>query len=154
MSHDLPYHELHRPQFHFSPRTNWTNDPNGMVYYKGEYHLFYQLNAQGLRWGPNTWGHAVSTDLVHWEQLAHAIEPDEYGWIWSGSAVVDWNNTAGLKEGSEETLVAIYSTGGVGRHGFANTPVVQKIHYSNDRGRTWKAYRREPRAPACACRKP
>jgi sucrose-6-phosphate hydrolase SacC (GH32 family) len=147
MSGALPYHELHRPQFHFSPRTNWTNDPNGMVYYKGEYHLFYQLNAQGLRWGPNTWGHAVSRDLVHWEQLAHAIEPDEYGWIWSGSAVVDGNNTSGLREGPEDTLVAVYSTGGVGRFGYPNTPVVQKIHYSNDRGRTWKAFAGNPVLP-------
>lgn len=86
MRNELPYYELHRPQFHFSPRTNWTNDPNGLVYYKGEYHLFYQLNAQGVRFGPNTWGHAISPDLVHWKQLAHAIEPDAYGWIWSGSA--------------------------------------------------------------------
>ena len=97
MSDALLYHELHRPQFHFTPVRNWTNDPNGLVYYQGEYHLFFQLNARGMRWGPNTWGHAVSPDLVHWRQLAHAIEPDEYGWIWSGSAVVDWDNTSGLK---------------------------------------------------------
>ena len=143
----LPYHELHRPQFHYSPRANWTNDPNGLVFYKGEYHLFYQLNAQGLRWGPNTWGHAVSPDLVHWQQLGHAIEPDGYGWIWSGSAVVDWNNTAGLKTGPEETLVAAYSTGGLGRFGFPNTPVVQKIATSNDRGRSWTPFEGNPVLP-------
>lgn len=139
-----PYQELHRPQFHFSPRENWTNDPNGLVYYAGEYHLFYQLNAKGLRWGPNTWGHAVSPDLVHWRQLAHAIEPDDYGWIWSGSAVVDRNDTAGLKRGPEDTLVAIYTTGGVGKHGFPDTPCVQCISYSNDRGRSWTRYAGNP----------
>ncbi len=135
------YHELHRPQFHFTPEKNWTNDPNGLVCYAGEYHLFFQLNARGLRWGPNTWGHAVSPDLVHWRQLAHAIEPDEYGWIWSGSAVVDRGNTSGLKRGSEDTLVAVYTTGGYGepRH-----PTVQCIACSHDRGRTWVKYAGNP----------
>ena len=135
------YHEVHRPQFHFTPRKNWTNDPNGLVFYKGEYHLFFQLNAKGIRWGPNTWGHAVSPDLVHWQQINHAIEPDEYGWIWSGSAVVDRNNTAGLKSGEEDTLVAIYTTGG---YGSPRNPTVQAIAYSNDRGRTWTKYKGNP----------
>ena len=147
MTLDLPYHELHRPQFHFSPRTNWTNDPNGLVYYQGEYHLFYQLNAKGIRWGPNTWGHAVSPDLVHWQQLGHAIEPDEYGWIWSGSAVVDHGNTTGFKDGPEDPVVAVYSTGGVGRFGFPKNDVVQCIAFSNDRGRTWTKFAGNPVLP-------
>jgi sucrose-6-phosphate hydrolase SacC (GH32 family) len=135
------YQELHRPQFHFTPARNWTNDPNGLVYYDGEYHLCFQLNARGLRWGPNTWGHAVSPDLVHWRQLAPAIEPDEYGWIWSGSAVVDHGNTSGLRQGPHETLVAIYTTGG---YGSPRNPTVQAIAHSHDRGRTWTKYAGNP----------
>lgn len=141
------YHELHRPQFHFSPQRNWTNDPNGLVFYKGEYHMFFQLNAKGINWGPNTWGHAISRDLVHWEQIEDAIKPDAHGWIWSGSAVVDWENTAGLQKGAEKTLVAFYTTGATaGTPGWNGpvTPVVQAMAYSNDRGRTWKKYRGNP----------
>jgi len=129
------YHELHRPQFHFTPRKNWTNDPNGLVYYKGEYHLFFQHNPHGLKWGPNTWGHAVSRDLAHWRQIEHAIEPDEMGWIWSGSAVVDWRNTGGFQTGDEHALVAFYTTGDSIVK--PEKPCVQSIAYSNDRGRTW-----------------
>jgi sucrose-6-phosphate hydrolase SacC (GH32 family) len=140
------YHEVHRPQFHFTPRVNWTNDPNGLVFYKGEYHLFFQLNAKGINWGPNTWGHAISRDLVHWEQIGDAIKPDAYGWIWSGSAVVDWENTAGLQQGREKTLVAIYTTGSARVAGWegAGNPAVQAIAYSNDRGRTWKKFKGNP----------
>ncbi|MCY2929180.1 MAG: glycoside hydrolase family 32 protein [Planctomycetota bacterium] len=142
------YHEALRPQFHFTPRVNWTNDPNGLVYYKGEYHMFFQLNAKGINWGPNTRGHAVSRDLVHWKQIDDAIKPDTYGWIWSGSAVVDWENTAGLQKGREKTLVAIYTTGGIlgtaGCWEHPTTPAVQAIAYSNDRGRTWTKYKGNP----------
>ena len=77
--------ETYRPQFHFTAEKDWLNDPNGLVYYKGEYHLFFQHTPGSIRHGPNTWGHAVSTDLVYWKQLEHAIEPDDYGWVWSGS---------------------------------------------------------------------
>jgi len=141
VNRDTLYGELHRPQFHFTPMKNWTNDPNGLVFYKGEYHLFCQLNAKGIRWGPNTWAHAVSTDLVHWEQIEHAIEPDDYGWIWSGSAVVDHGNTAGLKKGDEETIVAVYTWGGYGE---PRNPAVQAIAFSNDRGRTFTKYEGNP----------
>ena len=91
------YQEELRPQFHFSPETNWTNDPNGMVYYKGTYHLFFQHNPVALPWGNMTWGHAVSKDMVHWEELEDAIHPDELGTIYSGTAVVDFNNSSGLQ---------------------------------------------------------
>ena len=106
------YNEKYRPQFHFTPRENWTNDPNGLVYYKGEYHLFFQHNPSGINWGNMTWGHAISTDLIHWKQLPNAIEPDELGTIYSGSAVVDWNNTAGFQTGKENVLVAFYTSAG------------------------------------------
>ncbi len=135
------YKETYRPQFHFTAKENWLNDPNGLVYYDGEYHLFFQHNPKGLDWGPNTWGHAISADLVHWKQIEHAIEPDEYGWIWSGSGVVDSKNTAGFRNGNEDTIVAIYTTGGYGQ---PPNPCVQDIAYSNDRGRTWTRYENNP----------
>lgn len=134
--------EKYRPQFHFTPKRNWMNDPNGLVYYKGEYHLFFQHNPKGKNWGNMTWGHAVSEDLVHWLQLPDAIEPDELGTIFSGSAVVDWNNTAGLQTGKGKVIVAIYTSAG----DFApdKKPFTQSIAYSNDCGRTWKKYEKNP----------
>ena len=148
MSDSELYRELYRPQFHFSALRDRMSDPNGLVYYQGEYHLFFQHNSilnmrnnAPKRLWPDSWGHAVSTDLVHWKQLENAIEPDEYGWIWSGSAVVDWNNSAGLKSGDEETIVALYTHGGFGHP--AN-PCVQAMHSSNDRGRTWTRYENNP----------
>jgi sucrose-6-phosphate hydrolase SacC (GH32 family) len=138
----MPYSELHRPQIHFSPRKNWTNDPNGLVYYKGEYHLFFQHNPVSVKWGNMTWGHAVSTDLLHWTQLDHALEPDDLGTIYSGSAVVDWKNTGGFKTGEEDVLVSFYTSAG----GHAPTPVpyTQSMAYSNDRGRSWTKFPGNP----------
>jgi len=138
----MPYSELHRPQVHFSPRENWTNDPNGLVYYKGEYHLFFQHNPVSVKWGNMTWGHAVSTDLLHWTQLDHAIEPDELGTIFSGSAVVDRNNTGGFKTGDEDVLVAFYTS--AGSHADPPVPFTQSIAYSNDRGRNWSKFAGNP----------
>ncbi len=131
------YTETYRPQFHFTTKKGWINDPNGLAYYKGEYHLFYQHNPFGNEWGNMTWGHAVSKDLVHWQQLANAIEPDELGTIFSGSAVVDWNNTAGFQYGREKPLVAIYTSAGGTSEASKGQPCTQSIAYSNDRGRTW-----------------
>lgn len=90
------YSETHRPQFYFSPPENWMNDPNGMVYLDGEYHLFYQYYPDSTIWGPMHWGHAVSMDLLHWEHLPVALEPDSIGYIFSGSAVYNSLNTSGL----------------------------------------------------------
>ena len=136
------YNEKYRPQFHFTPRKNWTNDPNGLVYYKGQYHMFFQHNPSGINWGNMTWGHAISTDLIHWKQLANAIEPDELGTIFSGSAVVDWNNTSDFQTGKENVLVAFYTS--AGEFAPVEKPYTQSIAYSNDRGRTWVKYKDNP----------
>ncbi|NKB68463.1 MAG: glycoside hydrolase family 32 protein [Candidatus Latescibacteria bacterium] len=136
------YRELHRPQFHFTPQKNWTNDPNGLVYYQGEYHLFFQHNPTSVKWGNMTWGHAVGTDLVHWEQLPNAIEPDELGTIFSGSAVVDWHNSAGFGQGDKPALVALYTSAGSLVE--PPCPFTQSLAFSNDRGRTWNKYAGNP----------
>jgi len=136
------YEEKHRPQFHFSSRRGWNNDPNGLVYYDGEYHLFYQHNPFGWRWGNMHWGHALSPDLVHWTELPDALFPDALGTIYSGSAVVDRQNTAGFQTGDEQVLVCIYTS--AGSHAPAPVPFTQSIAYSNDRGRTWTKYDANP----------
>ncbi len=134
------YDELYRPQFHFTPEKNWHNDPNGLVYYDGEYHLFYQYNPNGNEWGYMHWGHAVSTDLVHWEHLPVAIYPDENSkdkercTAFSGSAIVDKNNLLGKQNGDAKTLVAFYTSQNCG----------QRIAYSTDKGRTWEKYEGNP----------
>jgi sucrose-6-phosphate hydrolase SacC (GH32 family) len=134
------YHEKRRPQFHFSSRRGWLNDPNGLVYYKGEYHLFYQHNPYGWMGGSHKyWGHAVSKDLVHWKELPIALYPDKHGPMWSGSAVIDWNNTAGFESGDEKTMVAMFTAAG--------TPFTQGLAFSNDRGRTWEKYQNNPVLP-------
>ncbi len=130
------YDEPYRPQFHFSPPTQWMNDPNGLVYYDGEYHLFYQYNPDAMVPGSMHWGHAVSTDLVHWENLPIALYPDENGSIWSGSVVVDSENSSGLVPGGG--FVAVFS--------YDNQ--TQGLAYSTDRGRTWQKYDANPILPA------
>jgi fructan beta-fructosidase len=129
--------EPHRPQFHFSPQAHWMNDPNGMVYYDNEYHLFYQYYPDSTVWGPMHWGHAVSRDLIHWEHLPVALYPDSLGYIFSGSAVVDAANTTGFKNGDEHPLVAIFT---YDKNGFET----QAIAYSNDKGRNWTKYDNNP----------
>jgi len=144
------YQEPLRPQFHFSPRRGWTNDPNGLVFYKGEYHLFFQHNPYGWSWGNMHWGHAVSKDLIHWQELPVALYPDEHGTMYSGSAVVDWNNTAGLQKGPEKTLVCIFTAAGTSGFGYPKCPFSQGIAYSNDCGRSWTKYANNPVLPHVA----
>lgn len=132
------YDSSMRAQLHFSPQINWMNDPNGLVYnpYTGEYHLFYQYNPYGTGWGNLSWGHAVSTDLVNWEELPVALFPDEYGTKWSGSAVIDYNNTSGLfSEESDPSnrMVLVYMLNEVQGSGVG-------IAYSEDGGRTFTKY--------------
>lgn len=138
------YGETYRPQFHFTAQRNWINDPNGMVYYGGEYHLFFQHNPKGNEWGNMTWGHAVSSDMMHWEQLPHALHPDTLGTMFSGSAVVDKDNTAGFQQGKEKTLVALYTAAGGTSPESKGQPFTQCLAYSTDKGRTWTKYAGNP----------
>src|SRR5215217_7253434 len=124
------YQELYRPQFHFTPATNWMNDPNGLVYFRGEYHLFYQHNPFGNTWGHMSWGHAVSRDLVHWRHLPVAIPEEGDELIFSGSAVVDHGNTSGFGTRRNPAMVAIYTSARPGSQ-------AQSLAYSSPDLKTW-----------------
>ena len=139
------YREPYRPQYHFSPSSGWMNDPNGMVFHNGEYHLFYQHYPDSTVWGPMHWGHAVSTDLVHWEQLPIALYPDSLGYIFSGSAVVDRNNTTGFGTADKPALVAMFTYHDpAGEKAGRNDFQTQGLAYSNDNGRTWVKFKGNP----------
>ena len=127
--------DYYRPSYHFTPLYGWMNDPNGMVYKDGEYHLYFQYNPYGSKWGNMHWGHAVSKDLVHWEHLDPAIARDPVGHIFSGSSVVDKKNTAGF---GKDAIIAIYTNNSV------NHNEMQCIAYSNDNGRTFTKYEGNP----------
>jgi fructan beta-fructosidase len=135
------YDEPWRPQFHFTPPKNFMNDPNGLVFYKGEYHLFYQYNPQGTQWGHMSWGHAVSADMLHWKNLPVAMPEQPDYMIYSGSAAVDWHNSSGLCRGEGRAepscLVAIYTAAGKDWQR-------QNLMFSNDRGRTWTNFDGNP----------
>ncbi len=137
------YDQPYRPQYHFSPRQNWTNDPNGVVYFDGEYHLFYQYNPFGDVWGHMSWGHAVSPDLLHWQELPIALREENGIMIFTGSTVVDERNTSGFCTGNKPCMVAVYTGHTPAR---AGRPALQtqNLGYSNDRGRTWTKYSGNP----------
>jgi fructan beta-fructosidase len=139
------YTEQYRPQLHFSPKAHWINDPNGMVYFNHAYHLFFQYYPKDIVWGPMHWGHAVSKDLVHWKELPIALYPDSLGYIFSGSAVVDSNNTSGFGKNGKIPMVAIF-THHDPKGEKAGTDVFQNqsIAYSLDEGNTWTKYSNNP----------
>lgn len=131
------YHEENRPQFHFTTRRGWINDPNGLVYYEGEYHLYYQHNPYEREWENMHWGHAVSKDLIHWKELPVALFPDEHGTMFSGSAIIDYQNSAGFNQGNTPALIAAYTAD-------SKEKQVQCIAYSLDKGRTFTKYEGNP----------
>jgi fructan beta-fructosidase len=139
------YQEPYRPQFHFTPAEKWMNDPNGLVYHQGVYHLFYQFYPDDIVWGPMHWGHATSTDMIHWEHKPIALYPDEHGLIFSGSAVVDTQNTSGFGTTDNPPLVAIFTYHDMeaekaGKFDYQT----QGIAYSLDNGETWTKYEKNP----------
>lgn len=135
--HENLYKEKNRPQFHFTTQRGWINDPNGLIYYDGEYHLFYQHNPYEREWENMHWGHAVSKDLIHWQQLPEALYPDHLGTMFSGSTIIDYDNTAGYNKKDNPAMIAFYT---------ADSPEkqVQCMAYSIDKGRTWTKYDKNP----------
>lgn len=141
----LCFRESFRPQYHFSPPTQWMNDPNGLIYSEGIYHLFYQYYPEDIVWGPMHWGHATSKDLIQWKHQPIALYPDSLGYIFSGSAVVDRNNSSGLGSKDNPPMVAIYTYHlmqgeKAGRSDFQT----QGIAYSLDQGQSWEKYENNP----------
>jgi fructan beta-fructosidase len=141
----LTNESLYRPSFHFTPKQGWMNDPNGMIFLNGQYHLFFQYYPDSTVWGPMHWGHATSSDLVQWKEQPIALYPDSIGMIFSGSAVLDKNNTSGLGRGGVAPLVAIFTQHYMpgekaGKTDFQN----QSIAYSLDEGKTWTKYAGNP----------
>jgi fructan beta-fructosidase len=139
------YQEQFRPQIHFSPPAHWMNDPNGLVYYEGVYHMFYQYYPGGTVWGPMHWGHATSTDLMHWINQPIALYPDSLGLIFSGSAVVDFNNTSGFGKNGKPPLVAIFTHHDQAKEKDGkNDTENESLAYSNNGGKTWAKYAHNP----------
>lgn len=137
--------EKYRPAFHFTPRTDWMNDPNGMFFLNGTYHLFFQHYPEDNVWGPMHWGHATSTDMIDWEEQPIAIYPDSLGYIFSGSAVVDHNNTSGFGEDGQVPVIAMYTYHDPeGEKSDAIDFQYQAIAYSLDEGKTWTKYEGNP----------
>ncbi len=142
MDAEVTFEERYRPQYHYTPKINWMNDPNGLVYFEGTYHLFHQYNPFGNRWGYMSWNHATSEDLLHWEHQPVAIHygnADDEG-IFSGSAVVDHNNSSGFGDGTTPPIVAIYTSA----YGGENPSQSQSLAFSTDGGETFRKYEGNP----------
>ncbi|MDE0782999.1 MAG: glycoside hydrolase family 32 protein [Planktomarina sp.] len=142
------YKEKCRPQFHFTSRRGWINDPNGLVFYKGVYHLFYQHNPYGRQWGNMHWGHATSKNLVQWEELSDVLYPDEMGTMFSGSGLVDWQNSSDLKRGPNEPLICLYTA--AGEYADPKVPFTQCLMFSHDGAQSWHKYENNPVLPPVA----
>jgi levanase/fructan beta-fructosidase len=142
------YKGKYRPEFHFSSQRGWINDPNGLFYYKDMYHMFFQHNPVGCKWGNMHWGHAVSKDLVHWEEKEIALYPDEMGTMFSGSAIVDTKNATGLKKNENDVILLFYTAaGGTDSELSKSQPFTQCLAYSTDGGNTFEKYPENPIVP-------
>ena len=142
------YKENYRPQFHFSPQKNWMNDPNGLVYYKGKYHLFYQYYPDDIVWGPMHWGHATSKDLIHWNHRKIALFPDQLGMIFSGSCVIDDQNSSGFGTKKNPPMVAIFTYHNMkGEKAGQNNYQSQGLAFSLDEGENWTKFNGNPIIP-------
>ena len=136
---------LYRPEFHFTPKANWMNDPNGMFYFEGKYHLYFQHYPDKNVWGPMHWGHAESRDMIHWEEKPIALYPDSLGYIFSGSAVVDHQNTSGFGTDGTIPIVAMFTHHDMEKEIAEQVDVEsQSIAYSLDQGLTWTKYSGNP----------
>lgn len=144
------FRERFRPIAHFTPARGWINDPNGLVFYEGFYHMFYQHNPVSPQWGNMHWGHAVSSDLVHWEEKELALFPDELGTMYSGSAIVDTENVSGLKENEHDPLLLFYTAAGRNSYASAGKAFTQCLAYSTDGGVTFHKYANNPIVPHLA----
>ena len=133
------YHEKLRPKIHYTVSNGWNNDPNGMVYYDGVYHMFYQFNPAGNTWQNMHWGHAISSDMIHYKEVDVALRPDFLGAVYSGSAIVDYENVSGLKENENDPIILFYTAAGFRFN--------QCIAYSTDKGKTFKRYEKNPIIP-------
>ena len=130
--------DIYRPNYHFTPEKGWMNDPNGLVYYKDRFHLFYQHIPDNMTHSNDLhWGHATSRDLSKWEHQEIALSPDENGSNWSGSIIVDWQDTGNFQTGKHKTMVALYTQA-------INDVQCQSLAYSNDKGETWTSYKNNP----------
>jgi len=146
LSDEVTFTERYRPQFHYTSPTNWMNDPNGLVYYDGQYHLFHQYNPFGITWGHMSWYHAVSDDLVHWDHQGVKIPEEGNEMIFSGSAVIDHENTSGFQQEGDEhpPMVAVYSSHYTLEGEDPDFRQSQSLAYSVDGGETFTKYEGNP----------
>ncbi len=146
---ELPelYREEHRPHSHFTPALGWINDPNGMIRHRGVYHAFYQYNPCDVVWNNMHWGHAVSRDLIHWEEQEIALFPDEMGTMFSGSAIEDTRNVSGLQTGELPPMLLFYTAAGNKSLLSKGKAFTQCLAYSNDGGKTFQKYEKNPILP-------
>lgn len=145
-----PPHESVRPKLHFAAEYGWLNDPNGLIYYEGRWHLFFQHNPVGVRWGNMHWGHALSRDLVRWEESRDVLIPDEMGDMYSGSAIIDHDNLLGLNTPEHEALLLFYTAAGGNRELCRDAKYTQCLAYSTDGGKTFTKYAKNPIVPHIA----
>ena len=138
------YAESYRPLIHFTPKIGWMNDPNGLIKHRGVYHMFYQYNPCGTEWGNMHWGHATSSDLLHWEEKDIALFPDDMGTMYSGSAIEDLHNVTGLQEGACAPMLLFYTAAGDKSMLSAGKSRTQCLAYSNDGGRSFQKYKGNP----------